>query len=89
VLNNAWPGTRLASFVGLRNGPALVGHCYPEGSAGLPCQAFVEMFEGFARQRDAAALRHELGLSASALARMMRALRTVLQVELAVPDNPE
>jgi hypothetical protein len=31
--------------------------CYPEGSAGVPYQPFVEAFEGFARQRDTEALR--------------------------------
>jgi hypothetical protein len=42
---------QLASFVGTRNGLALIGHCYQEGSAGVPYQPFVEAFEGFRIQR--------------------------------------
>src|SRR4051812_170106 len=56
---------QVAGFVGRRNGIALVGHCYPEGSASLPYQPFVEAFESYARQRDAEALRVDLGASAS------------------------
>src|SRR5438067_220930 len=80
---------QLAGFVGTRNGIALVGHCYPEGSASLPYQPFVESFESYARQRDAEALRVDLGASASEVARIVPALRNVLQVELAAPENPE
>ena len=79
---------QLAGFVGTRNGLALVGHCYPEGSASLPYQPFVEAFESYARQRDAEALRVDLGASASEVARIVPALRNLLQVELAAPENP-
>jgi predicted ATPase len=67
---------QLSSFISARNGRRLVGHCYPEGSAGVPYQPFVEGFEAFARQRDIEALRAELGPSASEVARMAPALRT-------------
>jgi DNA-binding CsgD family transcriptional regulator/tetratricopeptide (TPR) repeat protein len=80
---------QLTSFVSTRNGRRLVGHCYPEGSAGVPYQPFVEAFEAFARQRDAEALRAELGSSAGEVARMVPALRSRLQVELSAPENPE
>jgi DNA-binding CsgD family transcriptional regulator len=66
-----------------------VGHCYPEGSAGVPYQPFVEAFEAFARQRSAQALRAELGSWASEVARMVPALRSRLQLELTAPENPE
>jgi DNA-binding CsgD family transcriptional regulator len=79
----------LASVVGARDGLALVGHCYPEGSASLPYQPFVEAFEGYARQRDAEALRVDLGASAGEVARIVPVLRNVLQTELAAPANPE
>ncbi|HEY1295138.1 MAG TPA: AAA family ATPase [Chloroflexota bacterium] len=79
----------LAAFVNSRDGLALVGHCYPEGSASLPYQPFVEVFESYARQRDVEALRVELGASASEVARIAPALRNLLQVELAAPENPE
>jgi DNA-binding CsgD family transcriptional regulator len=80
---------QLAGFVATRGGLALIGHCYPEGSAALPYQPFVEAFESYARQRDPEALRVDLGASASEIARMVPALRTLLQVELAAPENPE
>jgi DNA-binding CsgD family transcriptional regulator len=81
---------QLARFVGTRSGLALVGHSYPEGSAGLPYQPFVEAFESYARQcGDAEALRADLGASASEIARIVPALRNLLQVELAAPENPE
>jgi DNA-binding CsgD family transcriptional regulator len=80
---------QLSGFVGARGGLPLVGHCYPEGSAGVPYQAFVEAFETLARQRDTDALRAELGSSAGELARIAPSLRSRLQVELAAPENPE
>jgi DNA-binding NarL/FixJ family response regulator len=80
---------QLASFVSTRQGRILVGHCYPEGSAGVPYQPFVEAFEAFARQHDADALRAELGSNASEVARMVPELRSRLQVELSTPENPE
>ena len=80
---------QLAAFVSSRDGLALVGHCYPEGSASLPYQPFTEGFESYARQRDAEALRVDLGASASEVARIAPALRNLLQVELAAPENPE
>jgi hypothetical protein len=80
---------QLSSFVSTRNGRVLVGHCYPEGSAGVPYQPLVEAFEAFARQRNNEALRAELGPSAGEVARMVPALRSRLQVELSAPENPE
>jgi DNA-binding NarL/FixJ family response regulator len=80
---------QLVSFVDKRGGVPLVGHCYPDGSASLPYQPFVEVFESLARQRDTETLRLELGSSANEVARMVPALRAVLQVELAAPENPE
>jgi predicted ATPase len=70
---------QLADFVGTRNGLALVGRCYPEGSASLPYQPFVEAFESYARQRDAEGLRADLGASASEIARIVPAVRNLLQ----------
>jgi predicted ATPase len=80
---------QVASFVEAQGGLPLVGHCYPEGSAGVPYQPFVEAFEAFARQREARALRAELGSSAGEVARMVPALRSRLQGELTAPENPE
>jgi DNA-binding CsgD family transcriptional regulator len=49
----------------------------------------VEAFESHARQRDADALRVDLGAKASEIARIVPALRNLLQVELAALENPE
>ena len=49
----------------------------------------MEAFESYARQRDAERLRAELGASASEVARIAPALRNLLQVESAAPENPE
>jgi DNA-binding CsgD family transcriptional regulator/tetratricopeptide (TPR) repeat protein len=81
---------QLASYVTAQGGLPLVGHCYPEGSAGVPYQPFVGAFEAFAGQRDAEALRAELGSSAGEVARMVPSLGSRLQVESAPPpENPE
>jgi DNA-binding CsgD family transcriptional regulator len=80
---------QLVSFVHTHGGLPLVGHSYPDGSASLPYQPFVEAFESFARQRDTETLRQELGSSANEVARMVPALRNMLQVELAARENPE
>jgi predicted ATPase len=80
---------QLASFVGAQGGLALVGHCYPEGSAGVPYQPFVEALETLARQRNTETLRAELGPSANEVARMVPPLKDLLQVELRAPENPE
>jgi predicted ATPase len=80
---------QLVSFVAARGGLALSGHSYPEASPGVPYQPFVEAFESYARLRTAEAVRSELGLNAGEIARMVPALRTLLQVEVAAPENPE
>jgi DNA-binding CsgD family transcriptional regulator len=80
---------QLARFVAARGGVSLVGHCYPEVSASVPYQPFVEAFESFARQRDTDTLRRELGSEAREVARVVPAIRSLLQVELASLENPE
>jgi DNA-binding CsgD family transcriptional regulator len=77
-----------ARLVDKRGGVSLVGHCYPEGSATLPYQPFVEAFESYARERDAKSLHAELGSSASEVARIVPSLRTMLGIQLAAPENP-
>jgi predicted ATPase len=80
---------QLASFVSARGGLPLIRHCYAEGSAGVPYQPFVEAFESYVRERDLETLRAELGSSASMMARMVPAVRDLLQVELSAPEAPE
>jgi predicted ATPase len=79
---------QLVRFVTGRGGLALVGHCYPEGSANLPYQPFVEAFESYARHRDPETLRKELGSGATQLARIVPHLKDLLKIELAAPENP-
>jgi hypothetical protein len=80
---------QLVSFISTRNGLALVGHSYPEGSARVPYQPFVEALDTFARQRDAETLRQELGSGVREVARVVPAIRSRLQVELTSLENPE
>jgi tetratricopeptide (TPR) repeat protein len=76
-----------ADLVAERGGLPLIGHCYPEGSANLPYQPFVEAFESYARQQDVATLRAQLGSGVDAVARLAPAVRERLKVELAAPEN--
>jgi DNA-binding CsgD family transcriptional regulator len=80
---------QLGSFVAGRSGLPLVGHCYEEGSAGVPYQPFVEAFECYAREHGADALRSALGPAASDIARLVPSVRDVLQVELTAAGNPK
>jgi DNA-binding CsgD family transcriptional regulator len=80
---------QLSTFVEQRGGLSLVGHCYPEGSASLPYQPFVEALEGFARPRDAKTLRLELGPGAPEVARIVPFVKALLQLEPAPGESPE
>src|SRR5262249_43528180 len=80
---------QLVTFVEQLGGHALVGHCYPEGSASLPYQPFVEAFESFARQRDAETLRLELGPGANEVARIVPFVKALLQLVPAPAESPE
>jgi predicted ATPase len=52
---------QLATYVTLRGGRALVGHCYEEGSLSLPYLAFVEALRSYVLSREVKELREELG----------------------------
>jgi serine/threonine protein kinase len=52
---------QLATYVSLRSGLPLVGHCYEEGSLSLPYLAFVEILRSYATNRNINDLRKELG----------------------------
>ena len=56
---------QLTGFAAMEGGLPLIGHCYPEGSAGVPYQPFVDAFEALARLGDAQSLRTELGSGAT------------------------
>jgi hypothetical protein len=81
---------QLATYVALRGGKALVGHCYEEGSLSLPYLAFVEAMRSYVLARDPDSLRTELGTGAGEVARIVSEVRDRVQgVELRPSGDPE
>ena len=66
---------QLATYVTLRGGKALVGHCYEEGSLSLPYLAFVEAMRTYVLARPPEALKEELGTGAGDVARIVSEIR--------------
>jgi tetratricopeptide (TPR) repeat protein len=80
---------QLATYVSLRNGRALVGHCYEEGSLSLPYLAFVEALRTYAQSRDVSELKKELGTGAADVARIVSEVRERLKVQPRSKGDPE
>ena len=80
---------QLATYVTLRGGRTLVGHCYEEGSLSLPYLAFVEAIRSYVLSRESDELRREMGSGASEVARIVSEVRDRVQVEPREPGNPE
>ena len=80
---------QLATFVTLRGGKTLWGHCYEEGSLSLPYLAFVEAIRSYVMDREAADLKKELGSGATDVARIVSEIREKLRVEPRESQNPE
>ena len=80
---------QLATYVSLRNGVVLVGHCYEEGSLSLPYLAFVEALRTYAQTRDVNRLRKELGPGASDVARIVSEVRERLRIQPRPKGNPD
>jgi tetratricopeptide (TPR) repeat protein len=80
---------QLATYVSLRNGRALVGHCYEEGSLSLPYLAFVEALRTYAQSRDVSELKKELGTGAADVARIVSEVRERLKVQPRPKGEPE
>ena len=80
---------QLATYVALRGGMTLVGHCYEEGSMSLPYLAFVEAMRSYVLERDADALKRELDSGAAEAARIVSEVRERVQVEPSEPGDPE
>jgi serine/threonine protein kinase/tetratricopeptide (TPR) repeat protein len=80
---------QLATYVTLRGGLTLTGHCYEEGSLSLPYLAFVEALRSYATSRPPEELRAQLGTAASDLARIVSEVRERLAVEPRPPGDPE
>ena len=80
---------QLATYVKLRGGSALVGHCYEEGSLSLPYLAFVEAMRSYVLGREPEDLKEELGSGASDVARIVSEIRDRVEVEPSEPSDPE
>jgi serine/threonine protein kinase/tetratricopeptide (TPR) repeat protein len=80
---------QLSTYVALRGGKTLVGHCYEEGSLSLPYLAFVEALRTYVLSREPDELRKELGSGAGDVARIVSEVRERLQVEARPAGNPE
>jgi len=80
---------QLATYVALRGGKALVGHCYEEGPMSLPYLAFVEALRSYVLTRDVKDLRKELGTGAADVARIVSEVRERLKLKPKPPSNPE
>ncbi|TET55086.1 MAG: hypothetical protein E3J50_05405, partial [Dehalococcoidia bacterium] len=80
---------QLATYVSLRSGRVLVGHCYEEGSFSLPYLAFVEALRTYAQARDISQLRKELGTGAPNVARIVSDVRERLKIQPRPQRDPE
>jgi tetratricopeptide (TPR) repeat protein len=80
---------QLATYVTVRGGRALVGHCYEEGSLSLPYLPFIEAMRSYVLTREPDGLRADLGSGAADVARLISEIRDALQVELRPPGDAE
>jgi tetratricopeptide (TPR) repeat protein len=80
---------QLATYVTLRGGRTLVGHCYEEGSLSLPYLAFVEALRAYVLSREVKDLREELGSGASDVARIISEIRERLKIRFRPHKDPE
>jgi tetratricopeptide (TPR) repeat protein len=80
---------QLATYVTLRGGRTLVGHCYEAGSLSLPYLAFVEALRSYVLTREVKDLREELGTGAADVARIISEIRERLKIKLRPHKDPE
>ncbi len=80
---------QLATYVSIRGGRTLVGHCYEEGSLSLPYLAFVEAMRTYVLDRDPEGLKSDLGSGAADVARIVSEVRDRVQVDLRDASDPE
>jgi len=80
---------QLSTYVTLRGGETLVGHCYEEGSLSLPYLAFVEAMRSYVLTREVADLKKELGIGAADVARIVSEIRDRLKIRLKPQESPE
>jgi predicted ATPase len=80
---------QLSTYVTLRGGRALVGHCYEEGSLSLPYLAFVEALRSYVLSRETKDLQSELGTGAADVARIVSEVRERLKIKVRPAKDPE
>jgi tetratricopeptide (TPR) repeat protein len=80
---------QLSTYVTLRGGRTLVGHCYEKGSLSLPYLAFVEALRSYVLSREVRDLREELGSGAADVARIISEIRERLKIKLRPQKDPE
>jgi tetratricopeptide (TPR) repeat protein/archaellum biogenesis ATPase FlaH len=80
---------QLRTYVTLRGGKTLLGHCYEEGSLSLPYLAFVEAMRSYILSREVKDLREELGTGAADVARIVSEVRDRLKVKPRPKGDPE
>ncbi len=80
---------QLSTYVTLRGGRTLVGHCYEKGSLSLPYLAFVEALRSYVLSREVKDLREELGTGAADVARIISEIRERLKIKLRPQKDPE
>jgi tetratricopeptide (TPR) repeat protein len=80
---------QLSTYVTLRGGRTLVGHCYEAGSLSMPYLAFVEALRSYVLSREVKDLREELGTGAADVARIVSEIRERLKVKLRTQKDPE
>jgi serine/threonine protein kinase/ribosomal protein L40E len=80
---------QLSTYVTLRGGKTLLGHCYEEGSLSLPYLAFVEAMRSYVLSREVKDLREELGTGATDVARIVSEISEKLKVKPRPQKDPE
>jgi hypothetical protein len=80
---------QLGTYVAMRGGKALTGHCYEEGSSSRPYLAFIEALRAYVVQREPTDLSKELGAGAADVARIVSEIRDRVAVEPRAPGDPE
>ena len=80
---------QVSTYVKLRGGRTLVGHCYEEGSLSLPYLAFVEAMRTYILSRESDDLKKELGTGAADVARIVSEIREKLKIRPRAKADPE
>jgi serine/threonine protein kinase/tetratricopeptide (TPR) repeat protein len=78
-----------ATYVGLRGGLVLIGHCYEKGSLSLPYLPFIEALRSYVLHKDDEELKSELGSGATYVGRIISEVKERFALELPPPGDPE